>query len=90
MSMITSSERRVSLQLPTGVTRAQFTIAVLQGAGSGALYVWNCATTRPTASVSHTAGGAVAVTVTMDVTGGQLCLASTGNVHAVVDLTAAG
>jgi hypothetical protein len=86
---ITTGERRITVPLPAGAKRAQFTIGVL-GGSAGALYAWNCSTARPTASVAATSGMAVAVTVTMDVTGGQLCLASTGSLHAIVDLTAVG
>ena len=86
---ITTSERRITVPLPAGARRAQFTIAVL-GGSAGALYAWNCTTAKPTASVAATSGMAVAVTVTMDVTGGQLCLASTGSLHAIVDLTGLG
>jgi hypothetical protein len=86
---ITTAERRITLPLPAGAKRAQLTIAVL-GGSAGALFAWNCASPRPTASVASTLGMPVAVTATMDVTGGQLCVASTGSLHAIVDLTGMG
>ncbi len=88
-SAITTAERRITVPLPAGARRAQFTFVVL-GGSAGALFAWNCASPRPTASVASTLGMPVAVTATMDVTGGQLCLASTGSLHAIVDLTGVG
>lgn len=77
--------------LPPGTSTAQFTIAILGGSSSGALFAWNCSRPKPAASVgSSDAAIHAAVTVTMDVTGGALCLSATTPMYVVVDLTATG
>jgi len=89
-SSVTTTVQRVTLDLPAGATRAQLTFAVLAAGGPGALYAWNCSAARPTGAVAATAGAPIAATTTMDVTGRTICLASTGSVHAVIDLTGIG
>jgi hypothetical protein len=86
---IDGSTRQIAVALPPGAARAQFTIALI-GWPAGTLFAWNCSQPRPEGSVSYTNGTTVAVTVTVDIAGGSLCLAALGTVHAVVDLTALG
>lgn len=86
---IDASTRQIAVALPPGAARAQFTIALIGWPG-GTLFAWNCRQPRPDGSVSYTNGTTVAVTVTVNITGGSLCLAALGTVHAVVDLTALG
>lgn len=88
--LVGTATQQVTLGLPSTAARAELTVAVLAGGGPGALYVWNCATARPAASVAATSGAPMAATVTMDVTGRSLCLASTGSVHAIIDVTGTG
>jgi hypothetical protein len=77
--------------VPAGTTRAQFTVSVITGALSGAVFLWNCAEPQPAASVVSTNADSIAsATVSMNVTGGTVCMASTGSLHSVVDLAAAG
>jgi len=88
---ITPQGKVVGVTVPAGATRAQLTITMIGGASSAALLAWNCADARPSASVAYTTTAANnAVTVTLNVTGGALCLASTANVNVAVDLTAVG
>jgi hypothetical protein len=89
-SPVTTAVQRVTLNLPAGATRAQLTFAVLAAGGPGALYAWNCSAAKPTGAIAATSGAPVAATTTMDVTGRTICLASTGSVHAVIDLTGIG
>jgi len=89
--VVTRSGTSVKLPLPAGVTRAQLTVTVIGNPSGSALFVWNCAEKKPTASVAHTVTGRVSsTTITMNVTAGSLCLASIANVHAVVELAATG
>ena len=87
---ISSTDRRVPLTLPAGTTRAQLSIVVIGSPSSGAVYAWNCSRQRPVASVASSIGPPTSVTVTMDVTGGAICLASTKDVHVVIDVFAVG
>jgi len=76
---------------PAGATRAQYIVTVVGGATGGSLFVWNCSATRPTASVAHAAPGhRTATTVTIDVAGGTLCVATSARVQVVIDLVASG
>ncbi len=87
---ISSTDRRVPLTLPAGTTRAQLSIVVIGSPSSGAVYAWNCNRPRPVASVASSIGPPTSVTVTMDVTGGAICLASSRNVQVVIDVFAVG
>ncbi|MDO8364576.1 MAG: LysM peptidoglycan-binding domain-containing M23 family metallopeptidase [Actinomycetota bacterium] len=87
---ITTAITTIRPTLAAGSTRAMLTVTVVPGASPGALYVWNCAGARPAASVVSTAGGGTSATVLLDVSTGSICMASTGSVHAIVDLVAAG
>lgn len=84
---IAATPQQVVVAVPSGSTRAQLTVSVLT---KGSLFVWNCATAQPTAPVVSTAGAPSSVTVTVDVTGGKLCVASAGSVQATLDLVAYG
>lgn len=88
---ITPTGKVVGLALPAGATRAQVTVTIIGGTSSAALLAWNCADVRPSASVAYTTSASNnAVTVTLNVTGGALCVASTANVNVAVDLIAVG
>ncbi|HNJ97044.1 MAG TPA: peptidoglycan DD-metalloendopeptidase family protein [Ilumatobacteraceae bacterium] len=84
---ITAAQQQVVVAVPAGATRAQLTVGLLS---KGSLYLWNCATAQPSAPVVSTASAPSSVTVTVDVTGGKLCLASTGSAQATLDLVAYG
>jgi murein DD-endopeptidase MepM/ murein hydrolase activator NlpD len=88
---LTGTTFTVPVAVPAGTTRAQFTVSVITGALSGAVFLWNCGEPQPTASVVSTNADSIAsATVSMNVTGGTVCMASTGSLHSVVDLAAAG
>jgi hypothetical protein len=88
---LTGTTFTVPVAVPAGTTRAQFTVSVITGALSGAVFLWNCAEPQPAASVVSTNADSIAsATVSMNVTGGTVCMASTGSLHSVVDLAAAG
>ena len=88
-SILGLSARTVAVPLPAGAGRTQFTLTLVGGT-SGALFAWNCAEPKPIASVGYTNGDTLAVTVTMNMRGGQLCLAGNSPIHVIVDLTAVG
>lgn len=88
---ITPGGRFLPLVVPAGSTQAQLTIALVGGPANAALFVWNCADKPPTAAAAYTPGYTNnAVTMTLKVSGNALCLASTANVHVLVDVVAAG
>lgn len=88
---ITSAGKVVAAGAPAGATRAQYTITLVAGATNGSLFAWNCSTAKPAAAVAFApAGQRTSTTVTLDVTGGGLCLATTTAMQVVADLTAAG
>ena len=84
---ITGSPLQIAVAVPTGSTRAHVTVGLFT---KGSLFVWNCAAARPAAPVLSTAGAPSSATMTVDVTGGKLCVASTGSVQATLDLVAYG
>ena len=89
--LITPTGRTVTITLPSGATRAQVSVTIIGRTPGAALLVWNCADTKPTASVVYTPATVTSsTTVTLNVTGASICLASTANVHAVIDLVAVG
>ena len=89
--LITSTGRTVTLALPAGAARAQVSVTIIGRTPGAALLVWNCADKKPTASVVYTPATVISsTTVTLNVTGASICLASTANVHAVIDLVAIG
>jgi murein DD-endopeptidase MepM/ murein hydrolase activator NlpD len=72
-------------------TRAQFTVSVITTGVPGAVFMWNCNEPQPAASVVSTNADSIAsATVSLNMTGGSVCMASTGSLHSVVDLVAAG
>ena len=88
---VTPEGRTVTLSVPSGATRAQLSVAIVGRTSGAALLVWNCAEKKPTASVIYTRPLTTSSsTITLNVTGGSVCLASTASVHVVIDLTAAG
>jgi hypothetical protein len=89
--MITPAGQSVTLAVPGGAGRAQVSVVVVGGAVGAAVFAWNCAEQRPAASVGSTSAAAsTSSTVTLNVTGGSVCLAATSGVHVVIDLMAAG
>jgi hypothetical protein len=57
----------------------------------GAVFMWNCSEPQPGASVVSTNADSIAsATVSLNMSGGSVCMASTGSLHSVVDLVAAG
>ena len=89
--MITQAGQSVKLALPGGASRAQVSVAVVGGTVGAAVFAWNCADQRPAASVASTSAAASSSsTVTLNVTGGSVCVASTSAVHVVIDLMAVG
>lgn len=82
---------RVSTGLVSTIGRAQLTVTVVGGSVSGSVYVWNCAATKPLASVvATTASTNTAATVTLDVRGGAICVSATSTMHVIVDVVAVG
>ncbi|MEQ1702753.1 MAG: hypothetical protein ABMA25_21805, partial [Ilumatobacteraceae bacterium] len=89
--LITPTGRTVTIAVPAGASRAQVSVTIIGRTPGAALLVWNCADKKPTASVVYTPAAVTSSsTVTLNVTGGSICLASTANVHAVIDLVAVG
>ena len=87
---LTTQVVQVPVSVP-GATRAQFTVSVITAGLSGAVFMWNCAEPQPAASVVSTNADSIAsATVSLNMTGGSVCMASTGSLHSVVDLVAAG
>jgi hypothetical protein len=87
---LTTQVVQVPVSVP-GATRAQFTVSVITASQSGAVFMWNCGAPQPAASVVSTNADSIAsATVSLDMTGGSVCMASTGSLHSVVDLVAAG
>ncbi|HTH07581.1 MAG TPA: M23 family metallopeptidase, partial [Ilumatobacteraceae bacterium] len=83
--------RYIQTGLSASTPRAQFTITIVAGSTSGALLVWNCMDTKPTASVAYApAGTTSAATVTLSTSGGALCLAGTTELKVVLDVVATG
>ena len=81
----------VRMPLASGLRRAQFSVALVGGTSGGALYLWNCGDQRPSATVAYTPARTVtAVTVSLDVRNGSVCVASTGTLQAVLDVVAVG
>jgi hypothetical protein len=89
--LITPTGRTVTVALPGGATRAQVSVTIIGRTPGAALLVWNCADKKPTASVVYTPASVTSsTTVTLNVTGASVCIASTANVHATIDLVAVG
>jgi murein DD-endopeptidase MepM/ murein hydrolase activator NlpD len=87
---LTTQVVNVPVAVP-GATTAQFTVSVITAAVPGAVFMWNCGEPQPTASVVSTNADSIAsATVSLNMTGGSVCMASTGSLHSVVDLVAAG
>ncbi|MBI4934717.1 MAG: peptidoglycan DD-metalloendopeptidase family protein [Actinobacteria bacterium] len=87
---LTTQVVRVPVSVP-GATRAQFTVSVITAGLPGAVFMWNCGEPQPAASVVSTNADSIAsATVSLNMTGGSVCMASTGSLHSVVDLVAAG
>ena len=81
----------VSAGTPVGATSGQYTVTMLAMGTPSSLFFWNCADGKPAAAVAHApAWSRTTATVTVDVRGGQLCLATTAPAQVVVDLVAAG
>lgn len=88
---ITPAGKIVGMGAPNGSTRVQYTFSLISVDQPGALFVWNCNSPKPTASVAYSpAGATTSVTVTVNTTGGGMCIATTANMHVVADLVAAG
>jgi hypothetical protein len=87
---LTTQVVNVPVSVP-GASRAQFTVSVITGAVPGAVFMWNCSEPQPAASVVSTNADSIAsATVSLNMSGGSVCMASTGSLHSVVDLVAAG
>lgn len=87
---LTTQVVQVPVSVP-GATRAQFTVSVITAGLPGAVFMWNCSEPQPAASVVSTNADSIAsATVSLNMTGGSVCMASTGSLHSVVDLVAAG
>jgi hypothetical protein len=90
-SAIGSATRTITVTVPKGTTRVQLSVTIVTYGQAGALLLWNCADSKPTASVVFApAGSRATATVTLNASGAKLCLASTSSVHVAVDLVAAG
>ena len=77
--------------LAANVTQAQLTITVVGGSTGAAVFAWPCNQPRPSASVATAPAKIVAsLSATVGVSNGTLCLASTGSVHIIIDVTGAG
>lgn len=88
---VSTATTAVRMPFASGMRRAQFSIAIVGGSTGGALYVWNCGEQRPAATVGYTPATTVtAVSVSLDVRNGSVCVASTGTLHAVLDVVAVG
>ena len=88
-TVLSPTTRRVAAGAD-GRTRAQLSLVLIGAPSGGAVYAWNCSRPRPVASVAYTPGPTATVNITMDVTGGEVCLAASGPVHAIVDVVAVG
>lgn len=78
-----------TVNVGVGAGLAQLSITAIGGTTPASIFVWNCSTGRPAATVVHTADGQnTTVNVLVDLTAGNLCLSADATVHVVVDLTA--
>lgn len=88
---ITTKGVMTHITVPKGVTRGQFHVSAIAGGQGGALFMWDCLQPRPAAAAVSVGTDSISTAaVSMSLASSTLCLASTGSVHAVVDLVAAG
>jgi murein DD-endopeptidase MepM/ murein hydrolase activator NlpD len=86
-----SNPVRVPLGVLSGTSTAQLTITIIGGATGAAVTAWNCNQAQPAASVGAADRGVIAaVSATMNVSGGVVCLTATSPAHVIVDATASG
>ena len=88
---VTTKGVMMVIKVPKGATRGQFHVSAIAGAQGGALFMWDCLQPRPSAAaVSVGADSVSTAAVSMSVASHTLCMSSTGSIHTVVDLIAAG
>jgi hypothetical protein len=88
VALASNVPRPIDVRAPADAVGVVATVVAIAGAGAGFMTAYPCgAPIPPTSNVNFAAGAVVANTVVSGLGGGQLCLLSNVEAHAIVDVT---